>query len=116
MHLLKPHLIDRAVERMQARTGAMILRAWKLGEDLAEVAEASGDWLRDSGSEVDYADITNLALYHHLLAEKSRRKLPPVDEMPAARKIVEGGLTPELSMTMIQEARAAAAPALALLS
>ena len=116
VHLLKPHLIDRAVERMQARAGAMILRAWKLGEDLAEVAEASGEWLRDSGPQLDYADIANLGLYHHLLAEKSRRKLPSVDELPAARKISDGGLTPELSMSVIQEARAAATPALQLLS
>ncbi len=116
VHLLKPQLIDRAVDRMQARAGAMILRAWKLGEDLAKVVETAGDWLHDSGPELVYGDIVNLALYHHLLAEKSRRKLPPIEEMPAARKIVEGGLNPELSMTIIHDAQAMAGPAIQLLS
>jgi len=115
VYLLKPELVDKAVARMQNQVSAMILDEWRLGEDLKTAVVAIGQWSRDT-VVVDYGDLISVALRHYFLAEKVKRVLPPMSEIPAFSKIAGGDFTPELSMEIIAEAQGEIADTLKVLS
>jgi HD-like signal output (HDOD) protein len=89
----------------RSRVGAMILEKWNFPSSLIEAAQSADDWLRDSTGEADYADLVIIAQLHSFIGSPMMPKIPRMDELPAFRKLAGNGLTPKLSIDIIQEAK-----------
>lgn len=61
--------------------------------------------MRDPGPKADLADIVLLARLHCYVGTKRMQKLPRINQLPAFHKLTLGDLTPEMSLSIIQEAR-----------
>ena len=64
------------------------------------------DWYRDPGPRPDYCDIVLIALLHSYCTRKQTRNLPRMDSVPAFRKLNLGEVGPELTLQILDEAKA----------
>ncbi|SEI39716.1 HD-like signal output (HDOD) domain, no enzymatic activity [Allopseudospirillum japonicum] len=96
--LLKDLNIPMAVE---------VLQHWEF-EPLVIDAIAQGcQWFAsDVQAAVDYRDVLIVAKLHSVIGSNEQFQYPRMDEVPAFRKLaLEGSMTPELSLQLIQESQ-----------
>lgn len=95
-----------AVDELRGEIGCTILEHWGFPADLIEVVSKAEEWSFDSGrDEPSYTDIIIVAQMHALIGCPKRNNLPPFGQVPAFRKLANGGLTPERSLKVMVEAR-----------
>jgi HD-like signal output (HDOD) protein len=89
----------------RTRVGTMILEKWDFPNSLIYAAQSSDDWLRDTEGAADYADVVIVAQLHSFIGTQAMPDIPPMDDLPAFRKPAGNGLTPNLSVEIIHEAK-----------
>ncbi|MCB1803073.1 MAG: HDOD domain-containing protein [Gammaproteobacteria bacterium] len=97
-------LLDIAVPTFEKRLGRFVLEHWKLGDDLVDVVDHAGDWRRIGYAVPDYVDIVLLAQRHADMGRPGIDQGPPIDSLPAFRKLELGRLTPRKSIRVLEEA------------
>ena len=96
--------VDSLLLEMQSKIGSVLLKHWGFQKDLVEVAVHTEDWMYDSGTEApSYADVVIAAEVHSMIGKVPKEKLPNFADIPAFRKLGDGGLTPEKSQTVMAE-------------
>ena len=83
----------------------MILEKWDFPRSLVCAIESCDDWLCRTEDPSDYADVVIIAQLHGFIGTDSMSDIPPMDELPAFRKLAGNGLGPNLSVEIIHEAK-----------
>ncbi|MBF0265573.1 MAG: HDOD domain-containing protein [Gammaproteobacteria bacterium] len=97
--------LDKVLSTLQAEVGASLLEKWDFPEDIIEVVENSGDWLRNDNVQGDYSDIVNIAQIHAYIGTPMMETLPPMDVIPGFHKLALGKLTPDMSLQVIEKSQ-----------
>ncbi len=90
-------------ERLSAQIGEMILKSWDFSDKLVEVVKAREDWHRDSGIEVDTADIVTIGRHHYYMS--INKPNPDIQEIAAYHKLPFKDLTPDQTLAILEESR-----------
>ena len=61
--------------------------------------------MRDPSRHADYCDVVLLARLHQSIGTPRQTSLPPIDTVPALRKIAGGKLGPQGSIQILENAR-----------
>ncbi len=101
-----PELLDKAVNRLQARTGALILQQWNFMDEFADVALQADNWVWDKGNTISYIDLVILGQLHAYIGTPRMQTLPRIDLTPAFHKLGNGKLTPQQSLKIIEKSKA----------
>jgi len=101
-----PELLDKTVNRLQARTGALVLHKWNFIDELTDVALQAENWVRDKSNTIDYIDLVILGQLHAYVGTPRMQTLPRIDLVPAFHKLGNGKLTPQQSLKIIEKSKA----------
>lgn len=93
------------VERLRGEAGALVLENWQFPEEIVEAARSSRDWYRCPESGADLCDLVLIATLHSFIGKRVRPAPPRLDQVPAFSKLSLGRLTPETTLTILEEAR-----------
>lgn len=97
--------LDETIQRLRGPLGAMIMRQWDFPADFEEIVEHAENWTRDKTPEPDYTDLIVISQLHSFVGSTAIRKYPPMDTLPAYRKLVTGKLDADLSMNILETAK-----------
>jgi putative nucleotidyltransferase with HDIG domain len=103
--LAKPRQLEETVQRLRGQVGAMVLRKWGFSDELVNVALEAENWQRDAGPKPDLCDLIILAQLHSLVGRPEAEQLPPIDTLPAFRKLDGQRLAPEQTLELLQAAK-----------
>ncbi len=103
--LEKPDLLDKLIQRLRADFSAMTLRNWGFASEFVNAAQDAENWFRNKQPQADYTDILILAQMHAHVGTAQMTELPRIDETPAFRKLNLGGLSPRMSLQVLDEAK-----------
>ncbi len=104
--LVNVEAFDAIAQRLRGDIGAMVMKKWEFEPDLISVANEAENWQRDNGEDkADYCDIVIMAQLHGFVGTPTMAALPAIDQVPAYRKLVDGELTPRMSLNILEEAR-----------
>lgn len=97
--------MEGLLEELMAAAGALLLSNWNFDAELVESIRQLNNWQADSGKqEATLDDLLRVARLHSLIGTKDQYRYPRLDEVPAFRKLTDQGLTPELSLTLVEDA------------
>ncbi len=98
--------LEATLARLQGQVGAMVLRKWSFPDELVAVPLESRTWDRDSGPKPDLCDVVLLAQLHANLSNPQEGLvLPPMDTVPAFKKLDDAQLTPDMRLQAVEEAQ-----------
>lgn len=106
--------LDQCVKVAQGYIGQYVLSQWGFAETLVGIPYLIDNWFYDSGADFGLVDIVLLAKYHSLLGTDQMQLLPTLHELPAFRKLGDSGLTPDMSLQVLYDAKQQVAEAMAL--
>lgn len=101
-----PELLQHSIDELKAEIGGLILKRWGFDEELVECALHSEEWQRDSGDNPDLNDLVMIAQIHSFMGKSFRSDIPPLDQLPAFNKLTLGQLSPQMSLKILDEAKA----------
>ncbi|MEJ1296724.1 MAG: HDOD domain-containing protein [Candidatus Sedimenticola sp. (ex Thyasira tokunagai)] len=101
---LQPATVDHAIDSLRAQTGGMILRKWGFATDFIVTALEAEEWMRNKGHKPDYCDLVVVAQLHSLVGTDRAHSLPAIDQIPALKRLKLGGLTPKMSLEILEQA------------
>lgn len=94
--------LNDIIDKLHASIGRLILESWKFPPELVTAAAEHENLTRIS-DQVDYTDIVTVANLHSYLGSKHRLARVKFTDVPAFTKL---GLTPETSISAMEEAAA----------
>lgn len=98
-----PAHLERTIAGLRGQIGAMLLRHWRFGDEMVQVALECEQWQRDPERT---AQLTDLVLVAQLIAgDPDREDRPEPTAVPAAAKLARGRLDEGLCDQLLQEAR-----------
>jgi len=97
-------LLDRTIDALRGEIGALTLRQWHFEDDMLEIALHAEDWTRVGTALADYLDVVLVAQIHTYVGTPRIHQLPPIDRLPAFRKLAQGRLTPGHSLAVLERA------------
>lgn len=99
-----PELLETVIAALRASVGAMVLRRWGFDQAMVGVVMDADNWRRDHGLTPDYTDVVVVA---QLLCAPAAPvpDLPPIEQLPATRKLGEGRLDEEALGQVVMRAR-----------
>jgi len=95
-----PAALEELISKLHASVGRVILEAWKFPPEIVAVAAEHENLARIS-DHTDYTDIVTVANLHSYLGTSHAHARVKYVEVPAFTKL---GLTPETSVTTLEEA------------
>ena len=97
--------IAEAIERYSPPVGAALLESWHLDENLSNAVRHGQDWTYDSPGDLNLVDIVLLARLHEKLATGKATNCPRLIDLPVFKKLPQDSLSPDMSLSVIEEAR-----------
>jgi len=94
-----------AVDNLAPMVGVLILKKWGFSKELIEVVRSRKQWMRDPGKKADLGDILLIARIHSLIGSDEFHDCPSIVDLPAYHKLPLGQLTPDQSLTILEEAK-----------
>lgn len=94
--------LNRLLEVLHTRVGALVLRAWKFPEDLISAVAEHENLQRDPGTDPDYGDVVLVANLLSYIGTDHRHTRLDWSTIPAFSRLA---LTPEESIEVIKNAR-----------
>lgn len=85
--------------------GYKILFEWSFSDEMIKIPLYSTNWQYNAGPFLDLTDIVILARLHAEIGRAEQNQLPVITAIPAASKLLPGGLTPTMSLTLLNEAK-----------
>lgn len=104
-------LID-TISALQSQVGEYILSKWHFPTHLLALPKQTRYWYQDSQPSFQLSDIVLLAKFHSQLGTPQAKNLPPINTLPAFSKLGEYGLTPDMSLQILHDAKQQIAEAL----
>lgn len=101
----QPAVLDEVLSALTPEVSAAVLEQWGMAEPFRVAAMNQENWFRDHQGGADYTDVLVVSHLHLMVRERSFHRLPRLDETPAFGKLALGGLSPQLSLTVLDEAR-----------
>jgi putative nucleotidyltransferase with HDIG domain len=96
------HALNRLLEVLHTRVGALVLGSWKFPPELITVAAEHENFARDSGTAADYTDVVTVAnLLSYIGSDHPYTRLD-WSAIPAFERLA---LTPEESIAVMKDAR-----------
>lgn len=108
--------IQHALPYFRAAVGALTLHQLGFPEAVCRIPYRAENWFYDSGSSVTVDDIVILATLHSYFGSGKARDLPYINTIPAYGKLKAGNLTPDFSLSVLQNAQSRIKAAIAMLS
>ena len=102
--LIEINHVYSMLEKYAPLIGINVLQHWKLGDDVVAVAREAGNWFRDDKKSLDLADLVNIATIHAFMGTSKFKSVPRIMDIPAYDKLPFMQLTPENSLSILQEA------------
>ena len=107
---LSPEGLTACINGLQGQVGAMVLRHWAFPDDLVTVALEAEDWERaakptGSHGEADYCDLVLIAQLFSFMGTPHIAKYPSISAVPAFGRLMLGKLSPEETLTTLDDAR-----------
>jgi len=97
--------LPAVIEALAIDASEVILKHWKFSNVFLQVVRESGNWLREHPFDADLCDEVLIARLHHAIRHKRLAELPPLSSISALRRLPLGEVTPELTITILDEAR-----------
>lgn len=97
--------IELALPYVKGPVGYKILLDWGFSEDFLKVPVYSDDWYQNSSEELNLTDIVVLSRLHSKIGQPGMPELPAITSIPAASKLKNFSLSPELSLNILGEAK-----------
>jgi len=110
--LAEPRLLEEALDKLHVVIGKLILERWNFPADIVAAVAEHEDLSRYTAT-VDYVDIVQVANLHSYIGKPHRLAHVNFGDVPAFAKL---GLTPDQSMSAIEEAKAGIAEMRSLLA
>ncbi len=85
--------------------GHKILSEWGFSEEFVKIPLYSEDWYQDFSDNLSLLDIVILARLHNAMGKPEGANLPVVTSIPAASKLKDYSLSPELSLNILHNAK-----------
>ena len=112
------------VKELHGDVGELIMTKWNFPDDFTQVAKGADDWSRDHAGDADYCDLVLIAQWFSFMGKQAGHDTPPVTArvlpelttLPAYRKLDLGELSPENSITVLQNAKEEIAQAMHLVT
>ncbi len=101
-----PAALDNVIHGNRAELGRILLTMWDLPRAAVQAAALCGHWSYEHPGEADYTDILLVAEWHATIGSQYRRP-PPHEEIPAFGRLGMRAASPELSLTIVEEAECA---------
>ena len=96
--------IEHIIDKLRGVVGSMVIRNWDFAPQLATVVECGHDWSHDAGSELCMCDVVIIAQIYYLLKNHQLDGLPPIDKVPAFRKLFKDKSDPQFVVKVLEEA------------
>ena len=96
---------DALVDLLASRVGLMILKIWGFDPEIISVVRNRHQWFRDDHENPDLADLVLIARLHALIGKPAFRQCPPIDSLPAFKKLQLGELGPDSALMLLKESR-----------
>lgn len=95
-------LLDKIVNSLKAKVGAMLLQQWSFEAELITVVENCENWQRDI-IKSDYCDIVQVAQIHCEMIGGRKLNAPELSELPAFARLELGDVNPKLIIAQAKQ-------------
>lgn len=99
-----PADLAKAVKEFRSEVGGIILQRWGFGDDMINAAKDAEHWQRDHDGKADLADLVIVAQLHLMIIQRGTDDVPPLENVPAFRRISPDSMSAEKSLAMLREA------------
>lgn len=100
-------LLDSVIHENRAHLGKILLVLWGMPREVVDAATMSNHWGYDHAGEADYTDVLLVAQWHAMIGGPRNRRIPPIEEIPAFRRLGLQAASPELSLKIVEAANSA---------
>lgn len=97
--------IELALPYIKGPVGYKVLRDWGFVEEYLEIPLYADDWYQNNSETLNLTDIVVLSRLHSKIGQKNTSGLPVISSIPAASKLKNFSLSPELSLNILHEAK-----------
>ena len=91
-------------DELKGSIGSMILRGWHLPDQIVSTTLKVERWHRNENDSIDLCDCIILAHAHDTSPPGWSSPLPPIEEIPAYRKLSDGSLSASHRLLVVEEA------------
>ncbi len=95
-------LLDKLINSLKTKVGAMLLRQWSFEEELITVAQDAENWQRDV-IRADYCDVVQVAQLHCEMIGGTKLNAPPLAELPAFERLDLDDINPMLIIAQAKQ-------------
>lgn len=93
------------INHLQNYLGRLVLEKWELPDNFKFIPTKTAHWFANNSAYTDLNDIVILAKYHNELSANGGINLPLINTLPAFQKLENKALTPELSLSVLRDAK-----------
>jgi len=101
----KPEEIEQVLPHVREPLGIFLLTRLDFPPELVEIPHRAEAWLEPGGPTIELADIVMLSKLHSFIGSPRMGEMPAINSVPACAKLVNGTLTPELSLKVLHDAK-----------
>ena len=95
-------LLDKIIDSLKTKVGAMLLKQWKFERELITVVEDAENWGRDI-IKADYCDIVQVAQLHGEMLGGRKMNAPSLEELPALGRLNLGDINSKLIIAQAKQ-------------
>ncbi len=100
-----PDELEQCIRISSAYIGQCVLSQWGFADSLVRIPFLIDNWFYESGTEFGLVDVVILSKYHSLLGTDYMSFLPALHDLPAFQKLGDHGLTPDMSLQILHDAK-----------
>lgn len=102
---MPPDRLEALLGRLRGALGTFVLKTWQFEQDLAEIPAHVEQWSRDSGPQISYLDIVQVAHVHSQFGQQGGYDGPPLTELKAFQKLTISKLGPGGSLELLEQSQ-----------
>jgi len=95
----------RSLSCVKGPIGYKLLLEWGFSEEFIKVPVYSDDWYQNTSKELNLTDIVVLSRLHSAIGHTDMASLPVITSIPAASKLKDYSLSPEMSLNLLHNAK-----------
>ncbi|SFC52430.1 HD-like signal output (HDOD) domain, no enzymatic activity [Marinospirillum celere] len=101
-----PEELEGVLEELMPEAGVLLLKYWNFDPQIIELVAHLNSWQRvTAGEEASLEDLIRISRLHSFIGTENQYRYPRLDEVPAFQKLADKGLTPDFSLTLIEDAK-----------
>lgn len=97
--------LNSAINCVKGPIGYKILLEWGFSDEFIKIPIYSDDWYQNNSTELSLTDIVVLSRLHSEMGRTDLTHLPVITSIPAASKLKNYSLSPEMSLNILHEAK-----------